>query len=82
MEIFTTTNLVAFLTLLALEIVLASGEVTQLGSACVKDVAGYSLKDLFVGSEGMLIADYGRFKLYPEDQFVGVRRPRLPRPAR
>ncbi len=33
---------------------------------------------LFVGSEGMLIADYGRFKLYPEDKFAGVTRPRLP----
>ena len=33
---------------------------------------------LFVGSEGMLIADYGRFKLYPEDKFAGVRRPPLP----
>jgi len=33
---------------------------------------------LFVGSNGMLIADYGRFKLYPEDKFAGVRRPPLP----
>ncbi|MBL7039647.1 MAG: Gfo/Idh/MocA family oxidoreductase [Pirellulaceae bacterium] len=33
---------------------------------------------LFVGSEGMLIADYGRFKLYPDDKFAGVARPRLP----
>ncbi len=34
---------------------------------------------LFVGSKGMLIADYGRFKLYPEDKFEGVRRPQMPR---
>ncbi len=34
---------------------------------------------LFVGSKGMLIADYGHFKLYPEDRFEGVRRPRVPR---
>jgi len=34
---------------------------------------------LFVGSKGMLIADYGRFKLYPEDKFAGVKRPPLPR---
>ena len=34
---------------------------------------------LFIGSEGMLIADYGRFKLYPEDKFEGVRRPKMPR---
>ena len=33
---------------------------------------------LFVGSDGMLIADYGRFKLFPEDKFQGVRRPRIP----
>ncbi len=33
---------------------------------------------LFVGSQGILIADYGRFKLYPEDKFAGVMRPRLP----
>jgi len=32
---------------------------------------------LFVGSKGMLIADYGRFKLYPEKDFEGVRRPKL-----
>jgi len=30
-----------------------------------------------VGSKGMLIADYGRFKLYPEKKFAGVRRPQL-----
>lgn len=34
---------------------------------------------IFVGSKGMMIADYGRFKLFPEKDFVGVRRPRLPR---
>jgi glycolate oxidase len=39
---------------MGLEVVLASGEILQTGSACVKDVAGYYLKDLFIGSEGTL----------------------------
>jgi len=42
------------------------------------DMPDYPEATLFVGSEGMLIADYGRFKLYPEDKFRGVTRPRLP----
>ena len=32
---------------------------------------------LFVGSKGMLIAEYGKFKLYPEDKFADVKRPQL-----
>jgi glycolate oxidase len=39
---------------LGLEVVLADGEVLWTGNKCVKDVAGYSLRDLFVGSEGTL----------------------------
>jgi glycolate oxidase len=39
---------------MGLEVVLANGDICLLGNKCVKDVAGYSLKDLFVGSEGTL----------------------------
>ena len=39
---------------MGLEVVLADGEVVWTGNKCVKDVAGYSLKDVFVGSEGTL----------------------------
>ncbi len=39
---------------MGLEVVLPSGEVMWMGNKCVKDVAGYSLKDIFIGSEGTL----------------------------
>ncbi|MDX1952281.1 MAG: FAD-linked oxidase C-terminal domain-containing protein [Verrucomicrobiota bacterium] len=39
---------------MGLEIVLPTGELMFLGNKCVKDVAGYSLKDVFIGSEGTL----------------------------
>jgi glycolate oxidase len=39
---------------MGLEVVLADGEVLWTGNKCVKDVAGYSLRDLFIGSEGTL----------------------------
>ena len=39
---------------MGMEVVLPQGEVMWLGNKCVKDVAGYSLKDVFVGSEGTL----------------------------
>jgi glycolate oxidase len=39
---------------MGMEVVLPSGELLWTGNKCVKDVAGYSLKDLFIGSEGTL----------------------------
>jgi glycolate oxidase len=39
---------------MGLEVVLPDGEVFWTGNKCVKDVAGYSLRDLFIGSEGTL----------------------------
>jgi glycolate oxidase len=40
--------------IMGMEVVLPDGEIMWLGNKCVKDVAGYSLKDLFIGSEGTL----------------------------
>jgi len=39
---------------LGLEVVLAGGQVMRLGGRTIKDVAGYNLKQLFIGSEGTL----------------------------
>lgn len=39
---------------MGLQVVMPDGEVMQTGNKCVKDVAGYSLKDIFIGSEGTL----------------------------
>ena len=39
---------------LALEVVLADGEVVRIGRGLIKDVAGLSLLQLFIGSEGTL----------------------------
>ncbi len=39
---------------MGLEVVLANGETVAFGNKCVKDVAGYSMKDVFIGSEGTL----------------------------
>lgn len=39
---------------MGLEVVLPTGEIMWTGNKCVKDVAGYSTKDLFIGSEGTL----------------------------
>src|SRR5512143_3658393 len=39
---------------IGMEVVLPDGDVLWTGNKCVKDVAGYSLRDLFIGSEGTL----------------------------
>lgn len=39
---------------MGLEVVLADGQIMETGNKCVKDVAGTSIKDLFIGSEGTL----------------------------
>ncbi len=55
--------------IMGMEIVLPSGEVMSTGNKCVKDVAGYSLKDLFIGSEGTLgVITKVLLKLIPKPQ--------------
>ncbi len=39
---------------LGLEVVLPNGDIVHTGSKCIKDVVGYNLTQLFVGSEGTL----------------------------
>lgn len=39
---------------MGLEVVLPTGELLHVGNKCVKDVAGFSFKELFIGSEGAL----------------------------
>ena len=39
---------------MGLEVVLPDGSIVWLGNKCVKDVAGYNLRYLFIGSEGTL----------------------------
>jgi glycolate oxidase len=51
----------------ALEVVLASGEVVELGGKIAKNSSGYSIKDLMVGSEGTLgIITKASLKLLPQ----------------
>ena len=54
---------------MALEVVLADGRMLHTGTKCVKDVAGFTLKDLFIGSEGTLgIITRITLKLAPQPQ--------------
>ena len=54
---------------MGIQVVLPDGTLTWLGNKCVKDVAGYSMKDLFIGSEGTLgIITEVLIKLLPRPQ--------------
>lgn len=44
---------------MGLELVLPGGEVMSTGNKSAKDVAGYSLRDLFIGSGGTLVVGGG-----------------------
>ncbi len=51
---------------MGLEVILPNGEILNTGNKCAKDVAGYNIKDVFVGSEGTLgIITKILFKLIP-----------------
>ncbi len=53
-----------------LEIVLADGTIMQVGSKNIKDVAGYDLVDLIVGSEGTLaIVTKALLRVYPKPEY-------------
>jgi glycolate oxidase len=54
---------------MGLEVVLPTGEIMWLGNKCVKDVAGYSLRDIYIGSEGTLgVITKVLLKLIPKPQ--------------
>lgn len=54
-----------------MEVVLPNGDITMLGGKCVKDVTGYDLVHLLVGSEGTLgIVTKVYLKLMPLPQYV------------
>jgi len=57
--------------ILALQVVLANGEVLELGRGVRKTSAGYNLKDLFIGSEGTLgIISRLTLKLHPIPEYI------------
>jgi len=52
-----------------LEVVLASGEIIELGGKLVKDNSGYNLMNLIIGSEGTLaVLSKVILRLYPEEK--------------
>lgn len=64
---------------LALQVVLASGEVLELGRGVRKTSSGYDLKDLFIGSEGTLgVITRLTLRLYPLPEHVHTLRAFFP----
>jgi glycolate oxidase len=58
---------------LGLDVILPSGELVRMGGKSVKDVAGYNLKDILVGSEGTLgIVTRIQLKLLPKPAASGT----------
>ncbi len=58
---------------MGLEVVLPTGEILTTGGKSAKDVAGYSLKDILVGSEGTLgIITRALLKIVPKPETAGV----------
>ncbi|WP_418473911.1 FAD-binding oxidoreductase [Desulfovibrio sp.] len=56
---------------MGLEVVLPTGEVVRTGSKCIKDVVGYNLTELFVGSEGTLgVITKAVIKIVPKPESV------------
>lgn len=56
-----------------IEVVLANGEVLELGGKLVKDNTGYNLMHLIIGSEGTLaIVTKVILKIYPEDKYTAT----------
>src|SRR4051812_26509895 len=54
---------------MGMEVVLPNGEILWTGNKCVKDVAGYSMRDVFIGSEGTLgVITKVLLKLIPKPQ--------------
>ncbi len=57
----------------ALEVVLPTGEVTNMGGKNVKDTTGYSLIDLMIGSEGTLgVVTKATLRLVPKPKFTAL----------